>query len=252
VDYWPGNAAKSFVIGEIIEAADGKATILDHGCGRGGAWPSILRSHPALRLIAWDPHPASAQAAKTALIGLPADVFVGSFPDGATADYVVSFSVLEHVRDRPTYLQQARSALTPEGRFFLNYDDGHFRNMFDCDEPKALTTFLRRARQQRLYARNRRTGEFQRRVAANEAERLVRSAGFMIENSWYHNLAVFKWLAKNIEDDQEENFMRFWLDVEARLNRDFSITLDSPIRGDVSALWQIAPSRTLLLRYSGR
>jgi catechol-2,3-dioxygenase len=120
--------------------------------------------------------------------------------------------------------------------------------MLDSDEPKPLTTFLRRARQQRLYARQRRAGEFQRRVTANEAERLVRSAGFTIENSWYHNLAAFKWLAKNIEENQEENFTRFWLDVEARLNRDFSVALDRPIRGDVSALWQITPSRTLLLR----
>jgi hypothetical protein len=39
---------------------------------------------------------------------------------------VVSFSVLEHVLRRRTYLECAKRSLAPEGVFLINYDAGHF------------------------------------------------------------------------------------------------------------------------------
>lgn len=247
--YWLGNAAKAFVIREILRSPKRPLTVLDHGCGRGGSWPEILRDHPDLQLIGWDPDRDAAAAAQKALAGCNATISIGSFPTDATADYVVSFSVLEHVYDKPLYLNQARSALRDDGAFYLNYDDGHFRTVFDPDDRRGSWEALRSLKENLLLGRRPRDGRpYQRRVPVAEADQLIRAAGFRVEACWYQNLVPFKWLSKQVRADQAEEFMAFWLDVESTLNRDFGAELSAPVRGDSSALWQIAPARTLLLR----
>ena len=55
--YWLGNVAKTRIVLEVLEQSSGSApvTIFDYGCGDGGDWPSILRDHPHLRLVAFEP-----------------------------------------------------------------------------------------------------------------------------------------------------------------------------------------------------
>jgi SAM-dependent methyltransferase len=256
ISYWPGNAAKSTVIDEILGDANGASvTVFDHGCGDGGDWARVLSDHPNVELVAWDPDQTAAERAAARLAGHKANISVGHFPEGARADVAVSFSVLEHVHDRPAYLAQARSVLSSGGRFFLNYDDGHFRTVFDPDEPfsaaLANTRVLLHNRLAGLLARFGRVAHYQKRVSIAEVGELVTRAGFRVGRSWYHNLDAFKWLSKHVPEAQRSEFTTFWREVEDRLNRDFDVPLTSPQRGDPAALWQIAGSRTVELTAVG-
>jgi SAM-dependent methyltransferase len=251
--YWPGNAAKAFVVDQILRRHDGRPfTVLDHGCGRAVEWLRVLDEHPEVSLVGWDPDVAAAEAARAALSGRQATIHAGALPAATRADVVVSFSVLEHVHDKPSYLAQARRALGPGGDFYLNYDDGHFRVVFDTDDPRSSGREARRWLHNvvaPLLARMGRTGGFQRRVSATEGDRLVRDAGFRIERVWYHNVLALKALAKTIPPDRAQEFVRMWVDFEERLNDGFGdVRLPAAARGDDAALWQIAGSRTMLLR----
>lgn len=251
--YWPGNSAKAFVIDEVLRrAGGGELTVLDHGCGSGGDWPAVLHDHPHLRLVGWDPHRPSAEAAARALDGKRATIHAGALPPGTTADVVVSFSVLEHVLDRVTYLRQAREALAPGGRFFLNYDDGHFRLPFDLDEKANLwpnAKVLAHNRLAPLLARVGQVHRFQRRVTADEVQTLLAATGFEVESSWFHNVESLRRLAKTMPPDRAEAFARVWVEVETQLNESFGdVRTGAMQRGDDAALWQVAGSRTLLLR----
>jgi len=238
--YWPGNAAKAFTIRRLLDDAAGRdVTVLDHGCGGGGDWPAILSENPNVRLVAWDPYTAA---------NIPGADVRTCFPDDIVADYVVSFSVLEHVRDRFEYLRQARDALGKGGVFYLNYDDGHFRIPIDPDD--GLRRCARAVARVVLNAvAARRTGPgFQRRVTVAEADSLIEAVGFTVERVWYHNVEAFKRLAKTIPPHRADEFAAFWLSVEDRLNSDFAGRSPDERRGDTSTLWEVAASRTLLLR----
>ncbi|HVF31401.1 MAG TPA: class I SAM-dependent methyltransferase [Acidimicrobiales bacterium] len=254
--YWPGNVAKAFVIEQLLRrAAAGPLTVLDHGCGTGGEWDTVLRDHGELRLVGWDPDVRAAETARARLRGLDAEIHVGRLPTDVRADVVVSFSVLEHVLDRGTYLRQARAALAPGGVFFLNYDDGHFRTPFDPDEPSTLWPNARAAAHNLLaplLARAGRADRYQRRIRAAEADALVAEAGFAVEGSWYHNVDSLRRLSKTVPPERAQDFARLWMDVEARLNAELGgVRVARPRRGDDAALWHVAESRTLLLVATG-
>lgn len=137
---WYGNAAKNRIIGEIVARAnqspEGQSPLVfDYGAGTGGSWPDILAKHPNIRLVCYEPHRKSAAILANRLRGR-ATVYEGNIADlNIQADYIVSFSVLEHVADRPAYMANAARLLAPHGRFYLNYDDGHFRGTDRPAEP---------------------------------------------------------------------------------------------------------------------
>lgn len=244
--YWPGNAAKSRVIRHLL--ARGARRVFDHGCGSGGPWPAILAAQPDLELIGWDPDTRALATARQRLAGRRARI-VDAIPPVVEADAIVSLSVFEHVRDRAAYLGLAQRHLAPDGIFYLNYDDGHFRIAFDVDRPGDWPRQLRLC-VHNLLARLGRRRDYQRRVTSAEADRLIEAAGFVVADEWYGNVAALKDLAKTIPPECQDDFQAFWLDVEERLGA-FAAT--GPLqRGDRCNLWTIMPSRTLLLRRAAR
>jgi SAM-dependent methyltransferase len=238
---WFGNAAKMRIIGEITEDPRTR-TILDYGAGEGRGWAAVLALHPQLSLICYEPDPVRAAALRA---NVPtAQVLEGDAANlEVEADVLVSFSVFEHVYDRRAYLAQAWRCLKPGGRFYLNYDDGHFR------EPSSRAEWLRN----RLAPVLPLVGQihhFQARVIREEADRLVREAGFEILRIRYENLRSFKVLSKTIEASKRSEFARLWLDVEDRLNAEFGTT-GSHFLGDNVNLWREMGSRTLELTRTG-
>ncbi len=148
--YWFGNAAKAKIIQEILRDISkreigNRVLIFDYGCGTGGDWPRVLNDYPSIHLVGYDPNRSAIEVAKTRLQGFSAELLTGdqlqSMP--FLADYIVSFSVFEHVYDRLAYLQTAKTHLAEDGIFYLNYDDGHFRNMLDLNAPRAWPVTLR-------------------------------------------------------------------------------------------------------------
>ena len=137
-----GNTAKLYclqLLDDAVGRANGEFRIVDLGCRDGRNFVELLRRHPNVRYAGIDPSRGSIAAARRLLPGAelvhaPAyDVRV------EPADAVVSFSVLEHVVDRPRYMEAVRANLAPGGRVFLNYDSGHFGAdaATDADPPVA-------------------------------------------------------------------------------------------------------------------
>lgn len=244
---WFGNAAKMRIIQALTADAKPK-TIFDFGAGRGAGWPETLALHPEITLICYEPSGAAAELRKA----VPsAQVFNGDIGEvDAQADYIVSFSVFEHVYDRGAYLANARRLLKPGGKFFLNYDDGHFRKRLDLNDTSNWSGTLRehlRNLAAPVLPRIGQVGHYQARVNRHDVDLMVSSAGFETIESRYENLASLKSLSGSVPADDRARFATFWLDVEERLNQDFDIAVKSWL-GDPALLWREMASRTLSLR----
>ncbi len=255
--YWVGNVAKSRVIDEILsaQAASGPIRIFDYGCGGGGDWKRILSDHSHLRLVGYEPNEESAARARRNLSGLPAEIFTADAIQtlDLTADYIVSFSVFEHVVDRRQFLAHAKRLLAPAGVFYLNYDDGHFRNWLDLAQINTWLPALRSLARTLVSgpaASIGRHSKYQRRVAASEANCLVVEAGFHIVRIDYHNMSDLKELAKTMPKDLQEEYTRWWMAAEKELNTRFRLDLARPRYGDLTNLWQHMGTRTLILRHA--
>lgn len=253
--YWTGNAAKSKIVGELIADAAGRALrVFDYGCGNGGDWPAILLDHPHIKLIGYEPDHLRAREAERRLTGTDAQVFTGPSPPelDPPVDRMVSLSVFEHVLDRKAYLEAAHRRLSCEGRFYLNYDDGHFRIAFDLDEKTAWLAQLRVAAHNFVAKPLARLGlpdGFQARVQREDVDRLVAATGFRVLDAYYSNLIAFKELAATLPDERRDEFASFWIEVERRLNSEFASSVAS-LRGDQCNLWRWMATRTLVLAHA--
>ncbi|TKT72412.1 class I SAM-dependent methyltransferase [Afipia massiliensis] len=253
--YWLGNAAKMTIIDEILRRFPGPqpVVIFDYGCGAGGDWPDILSAHPHFRLIGYEPHGPSAAEARRRLQGARAEVWMDDAVAilSFSADVIVSFSVFEHVIDRNGFLRHARRLMAPDGIFFLNYDDGHFRYRVDLGYPAGWLERIRSALRTIVSGPLAALGfpsRYQRRVLARDVDRLILQNGFKIERIDYSNIDDFKNLAKTIPEEKRQDFSRLWIETEHKLNEYFRVRLPSERFGDDTNLWQAMSSRTLVLR----
>ncbi len=256
--YWHGNAAKTRIIEEILSshASQGSENIVvfDFGCGDGGDWPTILRENLQIKLIGFEPSNVACRIAKKRLQDCDAEIFGGNDINRLSilANYIVSFSVFEHVVDKVAYLKDAKRLLAPDGVFYLNYDDGHFRNELDLSDIGSWSPALRakvRTIVSPAMAALGRQEKYQQRVIASEIDQLVKDAGFKINRIDYDNLASLKALAKTMPVDLRENFSRWWLCVERDLNERFRCVLQDVSMGDAVNLWREMGSRTLRLHH---
>lgn len=244
--YWFGNAAKARIVAEIMARAR-PLTIFDYGAGTGGDWPEILRERPDFRLVCYEPHGPSVRTLQARLEGLNAEIFTGDAIEALAlhADVIVSFSVLAQVYDRPAYFRNAARCLAPDGVFYLNYDDGHFRQKLDLNTPKAWAGPLKEHLGNlggRLWARLGRESWHQRPAAAAEVDTLAEGAGLKVTSARYENLASLKALSKTIPPEKQQAFARFWIETETRLNADFA-----QATGGETNLWREMGSRTTTL-----
>jgi SAM-dependent methyltransferase len=256
--YWSGNSAKTKILREILgKLSDDRPTIIfDYGCGDGGDWPLVLRDYPQIRLIGYEPHDKSFAMAKKSLQGLNVELYTGKDIDKLDfkADFIVSFSVLEHVYDRYFYLQTARKLLAYNGLFYLNYDDGHFRNFLDLNRPGHWFGQLKEWLHNLLAGPSSWIGitsGYQQRIHSQELENLVRETGFEIGRSEYSNLVSFKQLQKTLPEELLQEFSVFWLEVEEKLNNRFHLK-QQIFMGDSANLWQQMGSITYTLSLSGQ
>lgn len=251
--YWTGNSAKTKILRDILGRLpdDRQTLIFDYGCGGGGDWPSVLRDYPQIKLIGYEPHDKSFARAEKSLRGLNTELYTGKDLEALNfkADFIVSFSVLEHVYDRRMYLLTARKHLADNGLFYLNYDDGHFRNFLDLNRPvlwfRQVKEWLHNLLADPL-ARVGFVSRYQRRVSSRDVEHLVRESGFTVGRSEYSNLVSFKQLQKTLPEELHQGFSELWLEVEDTLNNRFHLKQQT-VMGDDANLWQQMGSITLYL-----
>jgi SAM-dependent methyltransferase len=254
--YWLGNIAKGRVVDEILSSTASRTsiTVFDYGCGHGGDWPAILSSNPQLHLIAYEPDALSCQKARERLQCYQAVILSSNefHSFSFKADYIVSFSVFEHVFNRSEFLYHAKRILAPNGVFYLNYDDGHFRNVMDLSLPETWIPAFREillSLVSRLPSFISRHVHYQQRVKAADVDALASQYGFVIEEVYYHNLASLKQLSKVIPVHLKQAYASWWLDTERTLNHQFASHSHEICYGDSCILWQQALSRTLCLKH---
>ena len=208
-----GNAAKLYCLQLIDRAAtevDGEFRIVDLGCGNGSNFRELLRRRQNIRYVGVEPLRGAAEEARRLLpdveiINAPAyDVRV------EPAHAVVSFSVLEHVVDRPRYFEAMQANLRRDGRVYLNYDSGHF--VADGD-------FLERVKglASRALAQVGSESRYRRRVSADELLALVEGNRLLVVDDKVFNTDV-KRLLPLVRAESRESFMERWLAFELGLN----------------------------------
>jgi SAM-dependent methyltransferase len=213
------------LIDRAAAAAEGDFRIVDLGCGSGTNFVELLRRRPAVAYVGVEPLRSAAEQARHLLpdaeiINAPAyDIRV------EPADAVVSFSVLEHVVDRPRYMEAVRANLRPQGRAYLNYDSGHFVADADLRErTKAVAS--------RVLARLGSESRYRRRVSAGELNLLVERARLRIMDDKVFNTDL-KRLLPLVAADRRDDFMERWLAFELGLNElglDYRDELDTVFR----------------------
>jgi SAM-dependent methyltransferase len=208
-----GNTAKLYCLQLIDHAAaemEGEFRIVDLGCGNGSNFHELLRRRRNVRYIGVEPLRGAAEEARRMLSG--AEIINAPAYDVRVepAHAVVSFSVLEHVVDRPRYFEAMRKNLRRDGRVYLNYDSGHF--VADAD-------LLERAKALASHALARLGSEsrYRRRVSANEARGLVERGGLRVVDDKVFNTDV-KRLLPLVGAESRESFMERWLAFELGLN----------------------------------
>jgi hypothetical protein len=170
----------------------------------------LLRTRPNVDYVGVEPSRPAADEARRLLpeaeiINAPAyDVRV------EPAHAVVSFSVLEHVVDRPRYFEALRANLRDDGRAYVNYDSGHFVADADLAErAKGLAS--------RVLARFGSESRYRKRVSARELTELVASTGLRIVDDKVFNTDL-KRLLPLVEAQRRDAFMERWLAFELELN----------------------------------
>jgi SAM-dependent methyltransferase len=208
-----GNTAKLYCL-ELIERAAAQAgdefTVLDLGCGTGTNFAELLARRPNVRYIGVEPLPAAAEQARRTLPG--AEIINATAYDVHVepAHAVVSFSVLEHVVDRPRYFAAAARNLRAGGRIYLNYDSGHFVADADLRErAKGVVS--------RVLARVGSESRYRARVRADEFRTLVSGAGLRIVDDKVFNTDI-KRLFPLVPVERRDAFMERWLRFELGLN----------------------------------
>ena len=117
-------------IARIIDVADlGEQTVLDVGCGAGGATVALLQRHGAAHVTGVDPmrHPVDYCRARAERLGLDGRLHyeIGPvagrlpFPD-ASYDAVFSKDAILHERDKETLFAEIHRVLRPGGRLLMS------------------------------------------------------------------------------------------------------------------------------------
>jgi len=255
IDYWFGNIAKYRIVRNILNSIDSKnpTTIFDYGAGKGGDWPRVLKDNPNIHLICYEPHQPFFDELSKSLKNYNCQCYSDDSINSLQfcADFIVSFSVLEHCRDRKEYLMNASRLLSKNGVFYLNYDDGHFRKKIDLCSPSERKEAVDLINCWNTNSRKQEVSQdklYERRVIKKHLDTLLLDIGFKTIDTRYENLEAFKNLVKTVPPNLVEQFHDFWIDVENKLNERYSFNISRKF-GDTINLWDCMASCTMTLMH---
>ncbi|MDX2136960.1 MAG: class I SAM-dependent methyltransferase [Chloroflexota bacterium] len=217
--YTMGNTAKLYCLNwlstQLAQNSEQK-TILDLGCGTGQNFVQLLRDYPHVQYVGIEPSAAACAEARKQLAGTKATIIqdyayhaVHSKLPQPTFDFIVSFSVFEHVYRRQHYLEFIRTCLKPDGYVLINYDAGHFQS-HDLKErlKNVIGPVLARLGNEAYYQSFVREADFRRWAGEAQLE-IIEAKSF--------NTAL-KGVYKQIPDSARSEYMQRWLEMETWLN----------------------------------
>lgn len=129
-------SSKEFFFKYVLEQAGAHETselkVLELGCGTAGYVPAMITSYPNLTYVGVEPIEQSFKGAEKMLEGVPRTELVhqlgyDSVPglQEAAFDVVISFSVLEHVKQLERFIAMGAKYLKTGGLMVHRYDLGH-------------------------------------------------------------------------------------------------------------------------------
>jgi SAM-dependent methyltransferase len=120
------------VIKEVIKGNNSVIRVLELGCGTAKYVPAMIEKYPQLEYVGIEPIQESFQKATTVLQNIPRakvtsqlgyDAIEGLVD--ASFDIVISFSVLEHVKQLGKFMDMSARYVKPDGLMVHRYDLGH-------------------------------------------------------------------------------------------------------------------------------
>jgi ubiquinone/menaquinone biosynthesis C-methylase UbiE len=226
-----GNAAKQWIAERLSVAFHGRPhRILDLGCGSGEIWEAYVKAEPGAHILGVDYDVQVIERGKKRFAATPSvelRVFDAQRPlEEGEFDVVVALSAIEHVVDRPAFLQTVWKALKPGGIAYLNYDAGHFRSR-NLKERLMVPV-------SQLLAWAGMEGPYMKKVDDALFRSQAEKIGFRVEGLRKHNISPLKGFMRGANEEQ----VKAWYEFEEKMG-----TLYAP-----EALDPIAWSSTLVLR----
>ncbi len=220
--YSAGNTAKQWILEQLSERfADSPAFILDLACGTGWIWESFLTAHQGVRVTGVDFDKRAITEGRKHYQGhARIDLRIGDAQrpvEEEAYDAVIALSAIEHVVDRPAFLQTVFRALKRGGIAYLNYDAGHFRSsnlrerlMVPVSQALAVIGIQ---------------GPYMKKVDDALFCAQAEHAGFRVLGLRKHNLAVLKGIMRGAPEET----IRSWYELEEALGKSASLDALDPI-----------------------
>ncbi len=216
-----GNAAKLYCLNwienKILQTPrPHDFTILDLGCGAAANFVNLLAKYENIRYTGIEPSAAACAAARRNLAGHNATIIndlaynvLGRLVE-EPFDFVVSFSVFEHVYQRQRYLESVSACLKHGGFALINYDAGHFISPATLKEriKNLVGPLFASVGQERYYQRFVPEQEFRTLLAATDLE-ILEAKSFNTHLKSVH---------KAVPPESKEDHMQRWLEHELWLN----------------------------------
>ena len=245
MNIWLENVAK-FEIGhrihEILRSSGSQQIqILDVGAGTGGDWDALVEKYPNLKLYLWEPYEISGKILKARFQNSTVTVLDNLIDSKVKFDYIISLSVLEHVKNLNAHFEMVKNLLNEKGQYICNFDDGHFRynskNIWSLSSNRIAISETFRTVISRFFTRIYSTGKYQSRVNLDELKSIVESKGLLITAIDYRNIGDLKGASKLLKNKiSKHDFAESWLNLEKMLN--------SKLDGHQSSLAELFLSRT--------
>ncbi len=181
------------------------ARVLELGCGRAEVASRLLNEFPSITYVGIEPEVESFDQARKNLPSGPRVTLLRGFGYGDVQepalqepfDFVLSLSVLEHVKDLGRFLAYAARMAKPDGEVIHLYDLGH------ALYPSGIKEWL----QARICAspllRFVPETKVARYLATEDVRRLIESAGCRVDNVTFHNMRSHVALLKAVQDDPD-------------------------------------------------
>jgi SAM-dependent methyltransferase len=253
--YWPGSVAKFSIanqIYKIVKASDGPIIAADLGAGMGGDWPKLVEDLPNLTIHLWEPHTPTANALAKLVPSNRFQVHEDLSEMNGIADIGTSLSVLEHVRHIEEHFRQADKVLKPGGKFFMNFDDGHFRHEvkniyapsdFVLPLKESLRTII-----SKFFPTLIPVNKYQKRVLYKDFKSACANSSLILYKIECSQLPSIKGVAKLFKKSENQlPFLNSWLDFETEIQN--LIRQEHGAKAE-EIIWNLLPARTAIFSKS--